>query len=123
MCFKKESTRPYENYFILLIMKPYLFPETVSIKKVLLYHLYILIIALSPILISMLAGFIGYCLGCQINEAGTDDCVRAGIAFGKIFNPIGSLFWLSIITIPFGGIAIIVLIIVAVHDTVYHNRR
>jgi hypothetical protein len=103
-------------------MKPFLFRDTVSVKKVLLYHLYILMIALSPILISMLAGFIGYCMGCNINEGGTDNCIRIGVAFGNILNPLGTLFWLSIITIPLGAIATIALIIIAVHDTACNNR-
>jgi len=76
-----------------------------------------------PILISTLAGFIGYCMGCHINEAGTDNCIRAGITFGNVLNPLGALFWLSIITIPLDAIATVVLIITAIHDTAYHSRE
>jgi len=104
-------------------MRPLYFRTPDKLRKALLYHLYIIVAALSPILISMLAGFIGYCMGCSINEAGTDDCVRIGVPFGTILNPLGVLGWLGIITIPLGVIATAVLAIAAIHDTIHHRKN
>lgn len=62
-------------------------------------------LSLSPILVSLFAGFIGECLGCNINEAGTDDCIRFGIPFGSILNPLYVMGWFMLITIPLGIVA------------------
>ena len=104
-------------------MRPLYFHTPDKLRKAPLYHLYIILAALLPILVSMLAGFIGYCMGCSINEAGTDDCVRIGVPFGTILNPLGVLGWLGIITIPLGVIATVILAIAAIHDTLYHRKN
>jgi hypothetical protein len=104
-------------------MRPILFRDEIKVKKVLLYHLYIALLALLPFFIAMLAGFIGKCLSCNINEAGTDQCIRAGIAFGNVLNPLVVIGWLLVLTLPLGVIATVVLIIIAIHDTIYHTRR
>lgn len=70
-------------------------------------YLIIILLACSPIIITMFAGFFGSCLDCNINEAGTDDCIRLGIPFGSVLNIMGASFWLALITIPVGGIAIV----------------
>lgn len=80
-------------------MRPILFRDEIKVKKVLLYHLYIALLALLPFVVAMLAGFIGKCFNCNINEAGTDQCVRAGIAFGKVLNPLAVTGWLLVLTI------------------------
>jgi len=99
------------------------FSYTQQAKKAPIYHLYIIALALLPVLISMLAGFIGYCMRCNINEAGTDQCVRIGIPFGAVLNPLGVLGWLCIITIPLGLVATVILAIVAIHDTLFHRNN
>ena len=67
----------------------------------------ITILALSPIIISVIAGGLGNCLGCNINEAGTDDCIRWGIPFGNILNPLGVIGWFALLTIPVGVLAFV----------------
>ena len=67
----------------------------------------IVLLACSPIIIAVLAGFFGSCLGCNINEAGTDDCIRLGIPFGTIFSMFLVLGWFALLTIPIGAIAIV----------------
>ncbi|MGC4039547.1 MAG: hypothetical protein QM710_01785 [Flavobacterium sp.] len=62
----------------------------------------ILLIIFGPLLIASFAAFAGECLDCHINEGGTDDCVRSGIPFGLILNPMMVVGWLSLISIPFG---------------------
>lgn len=63
------------------------------------------ILSISPLLVALFSGLIGQCLGCNINEAGTDDCIRFGIPFGLILNPLGVMGWLMLITIPLGIMA------------------
>ncbi|GAA3960431.1 hypothetical protein [Mucilaginibacter dorajii] len=104
-------------------MKPIIFHTPDKLRKILWYHLYIILLALAPLLVSIAAGFIGNCMGCNINEGGTDACVRLGISFGNVLNPLGVLGWLCIITVPLGIIAAIVLIIAAIHDTIYHKNN
>jgi len=55
-----------------------------------------------PVLISILAFSIGKRLGCNINEAGTDPCIRNGRDWGKILNPMAVVGWLSVVTLPLG---------------------
>ena len=110
-------------FYIVIAMRPILFRTEINVKTVLLYHLYIAIAAMLPLLISMLAGFVGNCLSCNINEGGTDQCIRSGIAFGTALNPLAVLGWLSIITIPLGLIATVLLIFAAIHDTIYHTKK
>jgi len=62
----------------------------------------ITIYTFGPLIVSMLAGLFGACLGCNINEAGTDKCIRLGIPFGNFLNFFGVVGWLSIITLPTG---------------------
>lgn len=78
------------------------------IVKVILGYALIAFFAVLPILISIIAGLIGNCLGCNINEAGTDECIRFGIPFGKILNPLAVVGWFSLITLPIAAIAFIV---------------
>jgi hypothetical protein len=104
-------------------VKPLLFRTPNKLSMILWYHLYIILLALAPLLISIAAGFVGKCMGCNINEAGTDACVRLGIPFGQALNPLGSMFWLCFITVPLGIIATIVLVIAAIHDTIYHKNN
>lgn len=72
----------------------------IPIIKVTLGYIIIILFAIFPILISITVNCFGNCLGCNINEAGTDDCVRFGIPFGKILNPLVVIGWLFLITIP-----------------------
>jgi len=84
--------------------------ELIKSKKVYyipFVYFVIVILACSPIIIAMSAGFFGSCLGCNINEAGTDDCIRLGIPFGSVLNIMGASFWLALLTIPAGAIAIV----------------
>ena len=67
----------------------------------------IVLLACSPVIIAMSAGFFGSCLGCNINEARTDNCILLGIPFGSALNIMGAFFWFALITIPVGIIAII----------------
>lgn len=57
-------------------------------------------LGLGPVLVSILAFNIGKRLGCNINEGGTDPCIRNGKDWGKILNPMAVVGWLSVVTLP-----------------------
>ena len=80
----------------------------IPIIKVVLGYLSIFFFGIFPILISVISGFIGNCLGCNINEAGTDNCIRFGIPFGKILNPLAVVGWFFLITLPIAGILFLI---------------
>ncbi len=80
------------------------------------------IFSLSPYLVALLAGLIGQCLGCNINEGGTDDCIRLGIPFGIILNPLGVMGWLLLITIPLGIMAFVAWFIYCIVATIRTGR-
>ncbi|MDD5629353.1 MAG: hypothetical protein PHU21_09830 [Elusimicrobia bacterium] len=66
------------------------------------------VFAFLPFLLSLPGGLLGLLLGCAMNEAGTDPCVRFGIPFGDLLYPFTVLPWLAMITFPvgFGGLAL-----------------
>jgi len=66
------------------------------------------VFALSPFLISLPGGIFGLLLGYNLNEGGTDACIRFGIPFGDILYPSSVIPWFSLLTIPagFGALAL-----------------
>lgn len=71
-------------------------------------YLLIIVLACSPIIMVVIAGFLGKCLDCNINEAGTDNCVVLGIPLGMILNPMMAAGWFALLTIPMGIVALAV---------------
>jgi len=102
-------------------MEPAYFKAKPTVKVVLIGYLLIILFALLPVLLAMLAGGIGNCMGCNINEGGTDECIRMGIHFGAVLNIIGAGFWLCFLTIPIGCIAFVVWTIMGVHAAIYYR--
>ncbi len=69
---------------------------------IVLVFLAIALFAISPFLSAILSSIIGKWLGCNINEAGTDPCLRWGVDFGKVLYPMFVMGWLSLLTMPIG---------------------
>ena len=78
--------------------------QDASVLKYVLALLALVLLAIGPVLVSVSAGWVGELLGCNINEGGTDECVRYGIPFGSVLNPLGVVGWLSLLTIPAAGL-------------------
>lgn len=68
----------------------------------------ILFLALSPLVPVILASIGGLCLSCQVNEAGSNNCIRWGIDFGETLSTMMMMGWLLIYTIPLGGISLLI---------------
>ncbi len=87
------------------------FSEQIKNRKysfILTGYLLIIVVAISPVILVAVAGFLGECLDCNINEAGTDSCVVLGIPLGMILNPMMVAGWFALLTIPIGIIALVV---------------
>lgn len=103
-------------------MRPF-FKSKEKLRRVPIWHVVIIIAAFSPILLAMLAGAIGHSMGCNINEGGTDECIRLGIPFGLVLNALAVFGWLFMFTIPLGIIAFIWLAIIAIRDYIYYRNQ
>ena len=77
-------------------------------KRIFLGYLGIAIFAFSPIIITLLAAFFGLCLGCELNAAGSDPCIRLGIPFGEYLYGFIMMHFLAMVTIPAGMAAAII---------------
>jgi len=104
-------------------MKPIYFKTGQQPKKVIWGYFFIILLSLFPVLLAMLAGGIGGSMGCNINEAGTDECIRAGIHFGTLLNGMVVIGWLAILTVPAGVIAFIMWTIIVIHDSIYYMNN
>jgi hypothetical protein len=68
--------------------------------QILLTYLFIVLFALLPVFLVGIAATVGKWLGCNINEGGTDPCIRFGIKFGKVLNGMMVMGWLVLLTGP-----------------------
>ncbi|WP_147929626.1 hypothetical protein [Neolewinella aurantiaca] len=65
------------------------------------------LIGAGPALVAMLGFLLGNLLGCNINEAGTDPCVRNGVEWGETLSSMVVFGWLTIVTFPLAACAAI----------------
>ena len=85
-----------------------------SITAYALSLIFIILVALSPLISVMLADFIATSAGCVLNEATSHPCVIAGIDVGNSLYTLGFLGWFMIATIPIGAILLICWVIALV---------
>ncbi|WP_020568010.1 hypothetical protein [Neolewinella persica] len=70
-------------------------------------YLLILLFALFPVFLVGIAEVTGKWLGCNINEGGTDPCIRFGFNFGRVLNGMMVMGWLVLLTGPLALLAAI----------------
>lgn len=75
-------------------------------------YLVIALIAVLPIISALLASFLGWCLGCSVNEAGTAHCIRFGINLGEMLSTMFIMGWATFLSVP---LAIILLIVWSIY--------
>lgn len=83
------------------------------IRSVILHGLVILIIvilAISPLLSTMVAGAIAGRYGCDLDEGSIHPCVVNGRDIGGTLYTLGMMGWFALGTIPLGAIAVAVYI-------------
>lgn len=85
-------------------------------KKLRRGYFVIVLIAVLPVISALLASFLGWCLGCNVNEAGISDCIRFGINLGEMLSTMFIMGWTTLLSIP---LAIILLIV----WSIYMNKK
>jgi TRAP-type C4-dicarboxylate transport system permease small subunit len=71
-----------------------------------------ILLALSPIAITYLAGFIAARIGCDLNEVGKHPCTVLGMNVGPLLQTMAQSVWFISLTVMAGLLALIVLFIV-----------
>jgi len=89
---------------------------TLKSKNRLVLAVVSLVITLFPIICIYLASFLSTVSGCKTDESGTYPCIVGGFDIGGLLYVLGTSGWLAIITFPVGGIATIVLLIMALNS-------
>lgn len=82
----------------------------------------ILVFTLGPLISVMLAGLIGDANGCMVNEGGPNACLVGGIDMGETLYIMTVLGWLMFVTLPLGGVALLVWLISLI-ATIFVRRR
>lgn len=71
------------------------------------------LVALAPLLMTLIAGLIADSLGCRLDESGSYPCLVGGVDIGELLSLLGVMGWLSLVTIPFGALAGLIFAILA----------
>lgn len=104
-------------------MKPQLFNDKKKLRWIPYGYVFILFFSVSPFLSVIAGSAIGNSLGCNINEAGTDRCIRIGIPFGDILNDMVVAGWLFFCSIPLGLLSLIIFTFVSINDYNYFKNN
>lgn len=83
-------------------------------RRMLLYLLLILALALSPVLSVMTASAIASLAGCRLDEGSVHPCMVAGFDMGETLYTLFVLGWLGLVTLPLGAVALLGWILKAV---------
>lgn len=67
----------------------------------------IALFGISPLLVALTAGSIASANGCALDEGSVHPCVIGGHDYGELLYTLGVLGWLSLATIPLGGLTVL----------------
>lgn len=104
-------------------MKSLLFTTKPKLKWVCIGYLAIFLLTFFPLLLASLASKIGEQVDCEVNEGGTDPCIRLGIHIGNILNDMLTGMWLMFFTLCIGFIAFILFTYYVINDYTHYKRR
>jgi hypothetical protein len=82
----------------------------------------ILLFALLPIISVMVSSGIASLASCQLNEAASHSCVVLGVDIGGLLTLMFVAGWLALATVPAGGAALLIWILIAI-VLVFRARR
>lgn len=86
--------------------------------------LLILIVGLSPLIVTAIAGTIAARNDCVLHEGFVNPCVINGVDRGQDLYTAGMMGWLAIATIPISlGVTAVYLVVVIVVALIRRNRR
>jgi len=83
----------------------------------------ILLFAAAPILVAVGAGTYAQSHGCTLHEGFVNPCIVDGEDIGKTLYSLGVLGWFSLATIPIGGVAALILILVWIVTAISARSR
>jgi hypothetical protein len=73
----------------------------------------IVVLAAAPLISAFIAGAIANILGCTLNEGGASTCMLRGNDIGQTLAEMFVLGWLAFVTLPWGGFALAIWLVVA----------
>ncbi|HTJ58144.1 MAG TPA: hypothetical protein VL418_11330 [Devosiaceae bacterium] len=84
----------------------------------------IAVVALLPVVSVLGAGLIADANGCALDEGGVHPCVVAGKDWGDLLYTMGVMGWLSLVSLPLGGIALVILAVaVFIHRSIWWRAQ
>lgn len=72
------------------------------------------VVGLGPVGLAMLAGLVASAAGCTLNEATAHPCVIGGVDIGGALYFVGVMGWLSLATLPIGGMVFLAGLVVLI---------
>src|SRR5581483_262815 len=78
--------------------------------------------ALMPLISALSAGFVAQWLGCRLDESGAHTCMLWGSDIGDTLLVFFVMGWLSLLTLPLGGLAFLVWLAVAVWRAISRRK-
>ena len=82
-----------------------------------------MLLAASPLISVMIAGWIAETNGCTLHEGFVNPCVVNGTDIGQDLYAAFVLGWLMLATLPLGAIALLIWLAVLVFHLIIHARR
>jgi len=76
-------------------------------RKIVFVYAALALYALAPILSALLAGAIASATGARLDEGNSHPCIILGHDFGGLLYALFVVFWLAIVTLPTGLLAIV----------------
>ena len=84
----------------------------------------VLLVCLAPVLLAVAAGVTASIAGCALDEGSVHPCLIAGADWGDVLYTGMMMAWFGLITLPFAGVAVIGLVLLALYDLIrYLSRR
>ncbi|TDK38793.1 hypothetical protein E2F50_01195 [Rhizobium deserti] len=83
----------------------------------------ILLLSVSPLVSVLGAGTVAELAGCQIDEGSVHPCQIGGSDYGEMLYFLTVLGWFSLLTLPFGAVALMVWLGALVVHLVLSSRR
>ena len=83
----------------------------------------IVLVALAPIGSVVTCGLIANAHGCKVDEGSVHPCMINGKDYGQLLYTLGVMGWLMLVTLPVGGLAFMIwLIVLILHRSSWRKR-
>lgn len=103
-------------------MRPIYFDKKRKIPTIILGYIIIAIVAISPILVAVFAGWIAESNGCTLDEGSVHPCIIASADWGNILYTMGVMGWFSLLSMPL-GFAGLILWTIKVRESLHYSRN